>query len=177
MRLFDLPAASYKILLQDACQRDRVTARRVYLMRILWQERYLTRLQLVVRVESWLGKDCFGHKAVHDTFYRDLKVVKQAFQESGYELKYSRSTLRPGYFLKDQPAVSETLKRAIQGSSAEVNRQQIAILRQFSAAKRFALGASISDTARQAVAYRIRQRHPELSIVEANRLALSTNSA
>jgi hypothetical protein len=54
------------ILLQDAIQRDRTTARRAGLVEILLQERFLTREQLIVRVEGKLGKGCFGDAAFLD---------------------------------------------------------------------------------------------------------------
>jgi hypothetical protein len=51
------------VVLQDAIQRDLRTARRALLVEILWQERYLTRAQLIVRVEGRLGGGCFGDAA------------------------------------------------------------------------------------------------------------------
>jgi hypothetical protein len=50
-------------ILQDAIQRDLTTARRAALLKILWKERYLTRAQLMARVEQRLGKNCFGVSA------------------------------------------------------------------------------------------------------------------
>jgi hypothetical protein len=47
-------------ILYDAIQRDITTARRVALLEILWRERYLTRAELIPRVELQLGKNCFG---------------------------------------------------------------------------------------------------------------------
>ena len=44
-----------EILLQDAAQRDRATARRACIVDILWQERFLLREHLIVRVEGHLG--------------------------------------------------------------------------------------------------------------------------
>ena len=73
-------------ILQDAMERDITTARRVTLLEILWNERYLTRAQLIARVELRLGKNCFGASAWEDTFYRDMRLVKQAFETAGYRL-------------------------------------------------------------------------------------------
>lgn len=79
------------VILHDAIQRDiTTTARRVTLLQILWNERYLTRAQLIVRTEYRLGRNFFGTSAWEDTFYRDMRVVKQAFQAAGYMLEYSR---------------------------------------------------------------------------------------
>lgn len=60
----------------------------------------------------------------------------------------------------------------IKASAAEADQRQIDIYRQLSPADRFRQGSSISDTARNVVAYRIRQENPELTSDEANRMAL-----
>ena len=82
---------SIEVVLQDAIQRDITTARRAALLGILWNERRLTRAQLIARVEYKLGRNCFGISAWEDTFYRDMRLVKQAFQAAGYQLEYSRN--------------------------------------------------------------------------------------
>ena len=55
-----LPPVMKDALLQDAMQRDITTARRVAVLEILWHERYLTRSQLIARVEIRLGKTALG---------------------------------------------------------------------------------------------------------------------
>ncbi|MBI5825744.1 MAG: hypothetical protein HZB18_17080 [Chloroflexi bacterium] len=60
----------------------------------------------------------------------------------------------------------------LKASIAEVHQHQIDIYRRLSAADHFRQGCSISDTARNVVAYRIRQENPELTVLEAHRLAL-----
>ncbi|MEA3351230.1 MAG: hypothetical protein U9Q82_11455, partial [Chloroflexota bacterium] len=82
----DLPLKAQNIILHDAVERDIVTARRKCLLEILWHERYLTRSGLIARVEAELVKGCFGKSAWEDVFYRDMRVVKKAFQAAGYEL-------------------------------------------------------------------------------------------
>jgi len=159
-------------VLRDAMQRDITTARRVALLEILWNERYLTRLQLIARVEHRLGRNCFGIAAWEDTFYRDMRLVKQAFEDTGYRLLYSRNKQQPGYYLDGQPALSSEIRQVLIGSSSEVDQRQIDIYRKLSFAERFHQGCSISDTARKVVAYRIRLGNPKLSLVEANRMAL-----
>ena len=101
-----------------------------------------------------------------------IEQMRQALKAAGYQLAYSREPHRPGYYLIGQPPLGENLSRILDGSIAEVDPAQIAIWRKMSPAERFRLGCSISDTARQVVAYRIRERHPELSLAEANRRAL-----
>jgi hypothetical protein len=80
-----------EIIFQDAIQRDITTTRRLALLEILWNERYLTRSQLIARVELRLGKNCFGVSAWEDIFYRDMSIVKQAFEAACYQLLYSRN--------------------------------------------------------------------------------------
>lgn len=167
-----LPIVMKDAILQDAMQRDITTARRVALLEILWHERYLTRAHLVARVELRLGRGCFGSSAWQDTFYRDLRIVKQAFEAAGYRLLYSRKKEQPGYYLYGQLALSPEIKQVLKGSAAEVDQRQIDIYRKLSFAGRFHQGCSISDTARKVVAYRIRQDNPKLSLMEANRIAL-----
>jgi len=161
-----------RIILQDAVERDLTTARRAGLLEILWQERFLTRAQLIARVELKLGKNCFGVSAWEDTFYRDIQIVKKAFKAAGYALVYSRSKRQPGYYLNGQPALLTEFKQVLKSSAAEVDQRQIDIYQRLSPADRFYQGCSISDTARKVVAHRIRQEHPELSPAEANRIAL-----
>ena len=160
------------VILHDAMRRDTTTARRIALLEILWNERYFTRSQLIARVELRLGKNCFGISAWEDTFYRDMRFVKQAFEAAKYLLLYSRKKEQPGYYLNGQPALSSAIQQVLTGSAAEVDQRQIEIYQKLSFAERFHQGCSISDTARKVVAYRIRQENPRLSIAEANRMAL-----
>src|SRR5688572_9393913 len=100
-----VPPLMKKAMLHDGIQRDITTARRVALLEILWNERYLTRAQLISRVELRLGKKCFGVSAWEDTFYRDMRFVKQVFEAAGYRLLYSRNKQQSGYYLDGQPAL------------------------------------------------------------------------
>jgi hypothetical protein len=160
------------VLLDDAIARDRTTARRAALFNILQHERYLTREQLISRVESKLGKGCFGDSAWIDTCFRDMQVVKRALRAAGYQLAYSRSLRQPGYYLRGHPPLSSQLSAILDGSIAEVDPSQIAIFKQMSFKQRFQQGSSISNLACRIVANRIRTRLPQLSINEAHRLAL-----
>ena len=111
-----------EIIFQDAIQRDITTARRSALLEIIWNERYLTRAQLIVRVELRLGKGCFGSSAWQDTFYRDMRIVKKALQASGFSLLYNRNRSQSGYYLEDQPALSPELKQMLKSSAKEVDQ-------------------------------------------------------
>ena len=172
MTKFNLSTVMKDAIIQDAIQRDVTTARRVALLQILWHERYLTRSQLITRVELRLGISCFGISAWEDTFYRDMRFVKQAFEAAGYQLLYSRKKEQPGYYLDGQLALSSEFKQVLKGSAVEVDQRQIDIYCKLSFAERFHQGCSISDTARKVVAYRIRQENPRLSVAEANRMAV-----
>jgi hypothetical protein len=167
-----LPPVMKDAIVQDAVRRDITTARRVALLEILWNERYLTRAQLIARVELRLGKNCFGISAWEDTFFRDMRFVKHAFEPAGYRLLYSRKNEQPGYYLEGQPALRSEIQHVLKGSATEVDQRQIDIYRTLSFAERFHQGCSISDTARKVVAYRIRQDNPKLSLMEANHTAL-----
>ena len=167
-----LPTSMKDAVLQDAMERDITTARRIALLEILWYERYLTRAQLIARVELRWGKNCFGASAWEDTFYRDMRLVKQAFETAGYRLLYSRNKKQPGYYLDEQPTLLSEIQQILKTSAAEVDQRQIDIYHKLSPADRFRQGCSISDTARKVVAYRIRQEDSRISIAEANRIAL-----
>ncbi len=167
-----LSRKSIEVILHDAMQRDITTARRAALLQILWNERFLTRAQLITRVEYRLGRNCFGTSAWEDTFYRDMRVVKQAFQAAGYTLEYSRSKEFSGYNLQGQPALSPEFRQMVKASAAEADQRQIDIYQHLSSAARFQQGCAISDTARKVVAYRIQQENPRLTPQEANLMAL-----
>ena len=167
-----LPPQAKEVIFQDALHCDLTTARRFALLDLLWNERFLTREQLIARVEQKLGKDCFGKAAWKDNFYRDMRVVKQAFNAAGQHLAYSRKVQAGGYYLRGQPALSPQLSRLIKSSVSEVDQRQIDIYHRLSVADRFRQGCAISDAARRVVAYRILQEHPGITPAEANRLAL-----
>jgi hypothetical protein len=166
------PDQARTALLQDAASRDQTTARRVALLEILWHERFLTRDHLVARVEAILGRNSFGKSAWEDTFYRDIRAVKQAFRTAGYSLAYRRHKPNLGYYLENEPPVSLQISAELAGAAAELNLIQSETFQGLTPARRAALGTSISRAAREAVARRIMQQDPNISSLEANRLAL-----
>lgn len=167
-----LPEKSRETIINDAIQRDMTTARRFALLNLIWNERFLTREQLVARIELKLGKNCFGKLAWEDNFYRDMRVVKQAFYAAGYQLAYSRRKRLDGYYLVDQPPLSPQLKQILFSIFSEVDPRQIEIYHRLSPADRFRQGCAVSDAARKVVSYRIRQQNPGMSLIEANQIAL-----
>jgi hypothetical protein len=170
-----IPPQSAAFLLEDTAARDPALARRLVVLRILLDERYLDRRQLVARLTSRLGPGCFG-SAWEDVFYRDMRVVKAALAAAGYRLCYSRDPKRPGYYLAGQPEISDELRNTIRQSVAEIDQAQIEVLRRLTPANRFRLGCSVTDTARDAVAYRLRQQDPQLSPIQASFQAVQGRS-
>jgi hypothetical protein len=162
-----------QVIYQDANHRDLTVDRRETLLNILWHERYLTRAQLITRVEMRLGKNIFDRAIWKDNYFRDMRLVKQAFQAAGMQLAYSRNPHHPGYYLKGQPPLSAEYRQILRHSLAEVDPRQIDIYRQLSHAERFQQGCSISTTARKAVAYQVIQQNPGIDPAEANRMALA----
>lgn len=173
MQRLDTPAPANMVVFLDAIRRDPITARRAALVNILWHERYLTRDQLIMRVELRLGKHIFGKTAWEDNFYRDMRLVKEAFRAAGMQIAYSRNPRQSGYYLVDQPAISHELRQVIQSSLAENDPRQIMIYCRLSPTERFRQGCSISNTARKSVSFRIMQQQPGMDPTEANRLALA----
>jgi hypothetical protein len=101
-----------------------------------------------------------------------MRVVKEAFQAAGSSLSYSRNKQQPGYYLQGQQTISTELKQILKSSAEEVDQRQIDIYNKLTPADRFRQGCSISDIARNVVAYRIRQENPKLSSEAANQMAL-----
>lgn len=153
-----LPAKMQQRLILDAAQRDRTTARRLALLQILWGERYLTREQLIVRVETRLGRKCFGARAWKDTFSRDMRFVRSAFAEAGHSLAYSRTKTKTGYYLRGEGILHEEIVQAIAGSIAEVDSAQVASFSKLTFAERFLQGSSITNISHQ-VSRHVKQTH------------------
>jgi hypothetical protein len=151
-----LPAQ--QALLEDAAQRDLVTARRKLLVEFLSRERYLARTGLISRVETVLGKGCFGATSWEDVFYRDMRTVKNSFQAAGFELAYSRSKERSGYYLKGEGELGPVVVRQIEGAVAEVDPEQMAVTRTLSPAERAQQGLSITNLANRVTTFRKTQR-------------------
>ena len=141
-------------LLEDAAQRDLVTARRKLLAEFLSRERYLTRRGLISRVEILLGKGCFGNSSWEDVFYRDMKTVKKSFRAAGYDLAYSRNKTRAGYYLRGEGEIGQTVERQIKGAVDKIDPRQVEITRTLSPAQRVQQGLSITNLAHEVTSYR-----------------------
>jgi len=138
-----LPNVIQGYLLRDAEKRDLVTARRSHLARVLLRERYLTRESLMLRVEFLMGFASFGEKSWKDNFYRDMRVVKVALKQAGFDLKYSRVEDHPGYYISGEDFLHSDVKKEIAGALNEIDQEQIEIYKRISPAQKFCQACSI----------------------------------
>jgi hypothetical protein len=108
------------------------------------------------RVETLMGKTCFGEKSWEDTFYRDMRVVKAALRHAGHELKYSRKSEQPGYFIAGEPALHPDMQKALVAALNEVDPRQIAIYKNLPPAQKFFQACSIINLAKKVSSARSR---------------------
>lgn len=153
----DMAIDEWLVWLHETSERDLPTARRMALLRLVWQEAHLTRQGLVARVESLLGRGCFG-SSPRATFYRDMAAVRRVLAKADYQLAYSRQPARRGYFVAGRPPLDEQLQRLIAGAVAEVDPEQIRIYRQLETSTRVWQMAHLSDWLHQANKRRLRRR-------------------
>jgi hypothetical protein len=144
-----LPGTTQSYLLRDAEKRDPVTARRSLLARFLLRERYLTRESLMLRIESLMGFACFGEKRWKDNFYRDMRVVKSALKQAGFDLKYSRTGEKPGYYLAGEASLHPNVKKEIVGALNEIDPEQVEIYKRIPPAQKFFQACSIINLGRK----------------------------
>ena len=147
--LTQLPERTQRYLLEDAEKRDSVTARRSHLTRLLLRERYLTRESLIFRVETIMGFASFGEKSWKDNFYRDMRVVKSALKQAGFELRYCRTREHPGYYFVGKAALHADIKKEIAGALNEIDQEQIEIYKHISPAQKFYQACTIIDLGRR----------------------------
>ena len=150
-------------------ERDLPAARQAALLRLIWQESYLTREGLIARVEALLGRGCFG-TSPHAFFHHDIAAVRRTLAQAGHRLVYSSQPPRKGYYVEGRPLLYEHLQRLIAGAAAEVDPRQIAVSRHLTSAQQFQQGLSMTRLAEQVAAYRLHQRQPHLSEEQARRL-------
>jgi len=92
-----------------------------------------------------MGFKSFEEKSWEDTFYRDMRVVKQALREAGFEVKYSRKKNNDGYYLEGMSRLSKEVKKEIAGAIAELDEEQVKIYKDMSPAQKFYQATSIID--------------------------------
>lgn len=66
--------------------------------------------------------------------------------------------------------IAERVRKEIAGAFAEIDREQVRIMRKKTVAERVQLAASMIEAGERVSAYRLRQREPELSEEEALRI-------
>lgn len=147
--LTQLPDSTQRYLLQDAQQRDPVTARRAHLARFLLRERYLTRESLIARIETLMGFASFGKKSWKDNFYRDMRVVKLALRQAGFDLKYSRAKGKTGYYIAGEGPLHPDIKKSIAGALNELDQAQIEIFKRMPPAQKFFQACSMINLGRK----------------------------
>lgn len=161
----EIPINAWLAQLREVATHERPKARRMALLRLVWQEAYLTREGLIARVEDVLGRGCFG-ASPRTAFYRDMAVLRQTLGQAGHRLIYSR---QQGYYIEGRPRLDERLQRLIAGAVAEVDPKQIAVSRRLTPAEQFQQGRSMVELAERVATYRLRQRQPHLSEEQARR--------
>jgi len=164
----EVPIDEWRALLQGLASRDMTAARRTALLRLVWQELFLTREGLTARVEGLLGRGCFG-KDSRATFFRDVRAVRHFLAQEGQRLLYSRRRGTKGYYVEGRSPLDERLQRLIAGAVAEVDTRQIAIFQRLSPAQRFQQGCSLIKWAERITVRQLQRRHPHLSEAEAYR--------
>ena len=166
-----LPREIWQEFLHQTARTNPPAARRMALLSLLWSESFLSRQALIARVEALSGVGCFGKHPLL-TFARDIKFVRDVLKAAGHQLRYSRRTEQPGYYIPGRPLLDPHLVKVIHAAVDEVDPEQVAIYARLSPAQRMHQGASLSDYLRQQAARLIMRDNPEFDEAEANREAL-----
>jgi hypothetical protein len=128
--------------------------RRRRLLKFLYNERYLTRKGLILRLELALGADCSWWNLSWTAFVLDMWLVRRAFQAAGYRLTYNWVGERRGFYLEGEGELSEELYKQIKGAVDKIDPKQVEITRRLTPAQRVQQGCSITDLAHSVVRYR-----------------------
>jgi hypothetical protein len=155
-------------LLEDAIQRDIVTARRSMLLRLVWQESFLSGAGLIARTEAIVGRGCFG-RAATSTFRRDIRALKALLKRAGFNLRFSRQAGRGGYYVVGRPELAPELARMIQAGMQDVDPKQIALAARLTPADRLQQAGQLSDGLRRMAVRRLQGEQPDLGLKEAYR--------
>jgi hypothetical protein len=163
-----LPLALHLGLLEDAIYRDGVTARRSTLLRILWQESFLSGAGLVTRTEAIVGRGCFGTAAAAN-FRRDIHALKAILKRAGFSLRFSRRAGRGGYYIAGRPDLAPELARLIQAGMRDVDARQMELAARLTPAQRVRQAGQLSDGLRRMAVRRLLAERAGLSLQEAHR--------
>jgi hypothetical protein len=155
-------------LLTDAISRDLVTARRSTLLKLVWQESYLSGAGLISRTEAVVGRGCFGAAAAA-TFRRDIRALKALLSRAGFKLRFSRQAGRGGYYVVGRPELAPELAEMIRAGMQDVDAKQVALAARLTPADRVQQAARLSDGLRRMAVRRLLGERPGLDLKEAYR--------
>jgi len=144
-----LPETAQRVIIPYVEKQTRAAIRRWHLANILLRERYLTREALMFRVESIMGFASFGENNRKGNFYRDMCVVKAALKQIDFDLKFSRSMDKPGYYFAGEDSLHPDVKKEIAGALDEIDQEQIEIYKRISPAQKFYQACSIINLAKK----------------------------
>ena len=166
-----LPPGLWRAALAEAATRDMVTARRLVLLALLWQEGYQTQASLLARAERRLGRECFGRSRAL-TFRRDMQAVKAILAAQGHTLRYSRQSARPGYLIAGRPDLTAEVRRAIRGAVEDVDPRQIEAFDRMTPGRRVQVAVRLSDDLLRTAAGQLMREQPGLGRPAARREVL-----
>jgi len=144
-----LPEPAQRILVPDKEKQNTAIVRYWHLANILFRERYLTCEALIFRVESIMGFASFGENNRKNNFYRDMRVVKAALKQIGFDLKFSRSEDKLGYYFAGEDSLHPDVKKELAGALDEIDQEQIEIYKRISPAQKFYQACSIINLAKK----------------------------
>jgi hypothetical protein len=162
MEASSLPISVLAAAMKGAMQHDRVLARRMTLVALLWEESGIDGAGLLARVESRLGKGCFGRQP-ELAFRRDMQVAKTILAQAGFHLTYRRRPKQAGYYIEGRPVLPPEIARAIAGAADEIDPHQIQQLAQLTIMARFNLANTLSAEVLALAVRAERRLYPELA--------------
>src|SRR5258708_29235777 len=166
--LHHLPEAIIQSALDEAFQRDRVTARRLTLLNLIWRESHQMQATLIGRTEARLGRGCFG-KASALAFRRDMQAIKLILAASGKSLRYSRKAEGAGYYIQGRPELAPEVTRAIHGAAEELDPRQIAAFARLAPGQRLRLAMRLTEDLTATAVRQLLRERPDLNRLEARR--------
>ena len=101
------------------------------------------------RVESFMGFASFGENNRKNNFYRDMRVMKAALKQVGFDVKFSRSMDKPRYYFAGEDSLYPYVKKEIAGALDEIDQEQIEIYKRISPAQKFYQACSIINLAKK----------------------------
>lgn len=169
LNLDSTPIITWLAHARKAGRLDQDALRRSLIARMIWQASYQRSPGLIDNVAYLVGWRVWGEDP-RATLAADILALRRALAAAGHQLAYSNDPQRKGYYIQGRPLLDPQLARGIRGAMAEVDLQQMAIIRLKTPAWRVAQAASMIAAAEEVGAYRLRLRRPHLTSLEALRL-------